>query len=82
MAVALLTTLYGAMISNLVALPVADKLASKAQLEYVIRTLVIEGTLHIHQPGHHDRVLERLSARKSARGAGMSATAPVGRYRG
>ena len=38
MAIALLTTLYGALISNLIALPIADKLASKAQLEYVIRT--------------------------------------------
>jgi chemotaxis protein MotA len=62
MAVALLTTLYGAMISNLVALPVADKLASKAQLEYVIRTLVIEGTLHIHAKSNPDIMIEFLSA--------------------
>jgi flagellar motor component MotA len=54
MAVALLTTLYGAMIANLVALPIADKLASKAQAENLIRTLVIEGTLHIqNRPCRH-----------------------------
>lgn len=62
MAVALLTTLYGAMISNLVALPIADKLASKAQLEYVIRTLVIEGTLHIQAKTNPDVMIEFLSA--------------------
>jgi chemotaxis protein MotA len=62
MAIALLTTLYGALISNLVALPFADKLASKAQLEYVIRTLVIEGTLHIHARTNPDVMVEFLSA--------------------
>jgi chemotaxis protein MotA len=62
MAIALLTTLYGALISNLIALPIADKLASKAQLEYVIRTLVIEGTLHIHARTNPDVMVEFLSA--------------------
>jgi chemotaxis protein MotA len=62
MAIALLTTLYGAMISNLVALPIADKLASKTQIEYVIRTLVIEGTLHIQAKTNPDVMIEFLSA--------------------
>jgi chemotaxis protein MotA len=62
MAIALLTTLYGALISNLVALPIADKLASKAQLEYVLRTLVIEGTLHIQNRTNPDVMIEFLSA--------------------
>jgi chemotaxis protein MotA len=62
MAVALLTTLYGALISNLLALPVADKLASKAQIEYVLRTLVIEGTLHIQNKTTPDIMLEFLNA--------------------
>jgi chemotaxis protein MotA len=62
MAVALLTTLYGAMIANLVALPIADKLASKAQLAYVLRTLVIEGTLHIQNKTNPDVMIEFLSA--------------------
>ena len=62
MAVALLTTLYGALISNLVALPIADKLASKAQLEHVIRTLVIEGTLHIQNKTNPDIMVEFLNA--------------------
>ena len=62
MAIALLTTLYGALISNLVALPIADKLASKAQLEYVLRTLVIEGTLHIQNRTNPDLMIEFLGA--------------------
>jgi chemotaxis protein MotA len=62
MAIALLTTLYGALISNLIALPIADKLASKAQLEYVLRTLVIEGTLHIQNRTNPDIMIEFLSA--------------------
>ena len=62
MAVALLTTLYGAMLANLVALPIGDKLASKAQVEHVIRTLVIEGTLHIQNKTNPDVMVEFLSA--------------------
>jgi chemotaxis protein MotA len=62
MAIALLTTLYGALISNLVALPIADKLTSKAQSEYVVRTLVIEGTLHIQNKTNPDVMVEFLSA--------------------
>lgn len=62
MAVALLTTLYGAMIANLIALPIADKLASKAQVEHLIRTLVIEGTLHIQNRTNPDVIVEFLAA--------------------
>ena len=62
MAVALLTTLYGAMIANLIALPIADKLASKAQAETLIRTLVIEGTLHIQNKTNPDVMVEFLAA--------------------
>lgn len=62
MAVALLTTLYGAMIASLVALPLADKLAAKLQVEYLVRTLVIEGTLHIHSKTNPDVMVEFLSA--------------------
>lgn len=78
MAVALLTTLYGAMIANLVALPIADKLASKAQVENLIRTLVIEGTLHIHNKTNPDVMIEFLAAylpesQRAAAAAGAAA---------
>lgn len=49
MAVALLTTLYGAVVANVVALPIADKLQIKALEENVNFTLVIDGVLMIRE---------------------------------
>ena len=47
MAVALLTTLYGALIANLVCLPIADKLYFRTQQEQEKNNIVMEGTLGI-----------------------------------
>jgi chemotaxis protein MotA len=49
MAVALLTTLYGAVVSNVVALPIADKLQIKAAEENVNFTLILDGVLMIRE---------------------------------
>lgn len=49
MAVALLTTLYGALIANLVCLPIADKLALRSQREQENRMLTLEGVLGIYR---------------------------------
>ncbi len=49
MAVALLTTLYGAVMANVVALPIADKLQIKAIEENVNYTLIIDGVLMIRE---------------------------------
>ncbi len=57
MAVALLTTLYGAMVANLVALPTAGKLAHRTQEEVGLKTMVIEGIVAI-QEGHSPRIVE------------------------
>lgn len=43
MAVALLTTLYGAVIANLVCIPLAGKLETRSQEEVMIRELMISG---------------------------------------
>jgi chemotaxis protein MotA len=43
MAVALLTTLYGALLSNLVLLPLADKLALRSQQEQETKNLIVDG---------------------------------------
>jgi len=48
MAVALLTTLYGAVIANLLALPVADKLESKTEEERLSKELILEAITQIH----------------------------------
>jgi chemotaxis protein MotA len=47
MAIALLTTLYGALIANLVCLPLADKLALRSQQEQISKNLVLDAVLGI-----------------------------------
>ncbi|PLX49624.1 MAG: flagellar motor protein PomA [Desulfobulbaceae bacterium] len=59
MAVALLTTLYGAVLANLVFLPIADKLALRSQEEERNRRLIIEGVLGILK-GLNPRVMEEF----------------------
>lgn len=59
MAVALLTTLYGALIANLVALPIADKLELRAMEEQVNKRLIIEGLAGI-QRGQNPRVMDEV----------------------
>lgn len=49
MAVALLTTLYGALIANMIALPIAGKLEQRTQEEVSIRRMVLQGVLSIQQ---------------------------------
>jgi len=49
MAVALLTTLYGVLIANLIALPIADKLQAKSGQEMELRSLIIECVIQIQQ---------------------------------
>ena len=62
MAVALLTTLYGAMVANLIALPTAGKLEQRSQEEAALKSMVIEGIIAI-QEGHSPRVVsEKLRA--------------------
>jgi len=59
MAVALLTTLYGAMIANMVAMPIADKLTLRKADEKRIRSMCIDGVLAI-QEGQNPRIIESM----------------------
>ena len=59
MAVALLTTLYGAMLATMVALPMADKLNVRKNEEALNASLVIDGLLAI-QAGQNPRVIEQM----------------------
>lgn len=59
MAVALLTTLYGAMIANLLALPIADKLALRSQEERRMKSLILDGLSGI-QAGHNPRMIQEM----------------------
>jgi len=58
MAVALLTTLYGALLSNLIALPIADKLRLRSQEEALLKEIVIRGVMSI-QSGDNPRIVEQ-----------------------
>ncbi len=58
MAVALLTTLYGSLIANLFALPLADKLGLRSQEELLLKSIVIRGIMAI-QSGDNPRIVEQ-----------------------
>ena len=57
MAIALLTTMYGAMISNLFCLPMAGKLKQRTDQEVLINTIIAEGLKGL-QIGLNPRLLE------------------------
>ena len=57
MAVAILTTLYGAVIANLFAIPLKDKLEDHSGSEFDLKMLMIEGILGINR-GENPRMLE------------------------
>jgi chemotaxis protein MotA len=57
MAVALITTLYGAIIANAFAGPIGDKLYSKDQEEVLLKSIIIAGVMSI-QSGDNPRVVE------------------------
>lgn len=57
MAVALLTTLYGAVIANMIAIPMADKLSLRMNEELLNRSLIMDAVLAI-QDGQNPRVIE------------------------
>ncbi|HDZ16174.1 MAG TPA: flagellar motor protein PomA, partial [Methylophaga aminisulfidivorans] len=59
MAVALLTTLYGAMLANMFALPVSDKLALRSGEELMNKNIIIEGVMGI-QEGQNPKVLGEI----------------------
>jgi chemotaxis protein MotA len=62
MAIALLTTLYGALIANLLCLPIADKLAAKFKVQQVNLTLSIDGIMQIRESKSPDIIKEMLVA--------------------
>jgi chemotaxis protein MotA len=59
MAIALLTTLYGAVIANAFALPIADKLGYRIREETTQRRLIIESVVAIHS-GVNTLMLEEM----------------------
>lgn len=61
MAIALLTTMYGAILANVVCIPIADKLETYAEMEKLNNELIMEGILFI-QSGGNPRLMSDLLA--------------------
>ncbi len=57
MAVALITTFYGAILANFVCTPIANKLALKSKEEIQLKRMMVEGVLSI-QAGENPRIME------------------------
>ncbi len=62
MAVALLTTFYGALLANIVALPIAEKLAGKSGDEVLMMEVTIQGVLAILEGDNPIIVRSKLEA--------------------
>ena len=75
MAVSLLGTLYGSLIANLIALPVADKLMLRLNSEDVLRSMVIDGVLSTADAWRVK--CERTVSPKAARSARSSRWLPT-----
>jgi chemotaxis protein MotA len=58
MAVALLTTMYGAVVANLFFLPMADKLRDRSGTEIMMKEIVIKGVMSI-QSGDNPRIVRQ-----------------------
>lgn len=58
MAVAIITTFYGAVLANMVFLPMSGKLRNRSSEEILLRHLIMNGILAIAQ-GDHPRIIEK-----------------------
>ncbi len=61
MAVALITTFYGAVLANLIYLPIAGKLKNRSNGEVIIKEMIIEGVLSIQYGEHPNTIHTKLS---------------------
>lgn len=68
MAVALLTTLYGALVANMVCIPMAAKLDVRAKQEGALRELMIEGIVAIQSGDGPQLIKEKLKTFIAPRG--------------
>jgi len=60
MGLALITTFYGVLLSNLVFLPLAGKLKRKSEEELMIKDILVEGIIGIHAKEHPIILREKL----------------------
>lgn len=67
MAVALLTTLYGALISNIICIPLADKLRMRSREEVLAMSICFEGVICLTQGDNPNAIDQKLKAFLSPR---------------
>ena len=60
MGLALITTFYGVLLSNLVFLPLAGKLKRKSEEELMVKDIMVEGIIGIHSKDHPIILREKL----------------------
>ncbi len=77
MATALITTLYGSLLANIICLPVASKLKARHDEEFLCKQLVMEGVLAIQEGENPKFIEEKLykllpATRKKKEEAGLS----------
>jgi len=60
MAAALITTLYGSLLANVLFLPMADKLALRSQEEVLNKTIIIQGVMSIQSGDNPRNVASKL----------------------
>jgi chemotaxis protein MotA len=60
MAIALLTTLYGALVAYVIALPIADKLAAKLDQQEINLSLIIDGLCQVSERRSPDAITDML----------------------
>lgn len=78
MAIAMLTTFYGALVANLVAIPIADKLAQKTEKDKVNLELILDSLVQIHGSQNPTVLAEMLKAYLPVGGGGKGKKAGKG----
>lgn len=68
MAVALVTTLYGAIMANMVFLPIAGKLRNRMEEEAVVKAITVEGVISLSKQENPLIIEQRLQTFKSIAG--------------
>ena len=61
MAVALIGTLYGALLANLVCIPFTEKLAIRSQEEIITKEIILRGIMGIQAGDHPFTVKQKLN---------------------
>ena len=77
MAIALLTTLYGALVAYAVALPIADKLAMKLDAQEINLSLIIDGLCQVAERRSPDAMTDMLIVYLPEKARGAYAPAPA-----